>query len=302
MGKKLTQEEFIKRCKKIHDDRYDYSLVNYINNYTKIIIICKKHGEFLQEPQNHLNNHGCNKCGRNICANKTSLSNNDFIQKAIKIHGNKYNYSKTEYINSNKKVIIICSTHKEFLQKPNSHLNGAGCIKCAGYYQLTEKEFINQCKKIHKNKYNYSQTEYKHSRGIITIICKIHGKFLLSGSTHIKGGGCIHCTWGKSGWNSEKWERQAESSKNFDSFKIYIIRCWNENEEFYKIGKTFRNIKERLNNHIPYNYEIIKTIESKNGKYISQLEKKLQKENKEFKYLPKINFEGKYECFSKIKL
>jgi len=129
-GKRLTTEEFIKRAKEVHGDKYDYSKVKYTNKHTKVCIICPIHGEFWQEPNSHLYGCGCNECW--LTKNLTSkLSNTEkFIKKARKVHGNKYDYSKVEYKHSLKKICIICPTHGEFWMKPNDHLNGQGCKMC----------------------------------------------------------------------------------------------------------------------------------------------------------------------------
>jgi hypothetical protein len=117
---------FIEKAIKIHGDKYDYSKVNYKNSSTKIIIICKIHGEFLQIPNKHLSKSGCIECGK-----KNKLTLEKFIEKAQKIHNDKYDYSKVNYINWKTNIIIICKIHGEFQQQPNSHLQGKGCNKCA---------------------------------------------------------------------------------------------------------------------------------------------------------------------------
>ncbi len=122
--KKLTTEEFIKRAKEVHGDKYDYSKVEYKNNKTPVTIICPIHGEFLQKPNNHLLGQGCNKCIRNV------FDTNSFIKKARKVHSNKYDYSKVQYKRTDEKVCIICPEHGEFWQTPCSHLNKHGCPKC----------------------------------------------------------------------------------------------------------------------------------------------------------------------------
>ena len=128
---KLDTLEFIEKAKEIHKDIYDYSKVNYINADTKIIIICKIHGEFTQQPDFHLNR----KCGCPKCFNKSDTL--QFIEKAKKIHGNKYDYSKVEYINNRIHVIIICKKHQEFTQKPFVHLSNHGCPSC-----INKTEFL----------------------------------------------------------------------------------------------------------------------------------------------------------------
>ena len=125
-----TTEDFIKKAKVIHGDKYDYSKVNYINSITNICIICPEHGEFWQTPTNHLMKHGCPKCAfiKNKDVNRSNIKK--FIEKAKVIHGDKYDYSKAEYINNKTKVCIICPKHGEFWQTPHLHLNGCGCPNC----------------------------------------------------------------------------------------------------------------------------------------------------------------------------
>lgn len=124
--KQLTTEEFIKRAKKVHGDKYDYSKVNYITQLDDVIIICPKHGEFLQCAKTHMRGFGCSKCG-----GVYKPTTEEFIENCKKVHGDKYDYSKVEYVNNKSKVMIICKTHGEFLQNPNNHLSGSDCPKCA---------------------------------------------------------------------------------------------------------------------------------------------------------------------------
>lgn len=123
---KLGKKEFAKRSDKIHNYKYDYSKVKYVNNHTKVIIICPIHGEFKQSPTAHLARQGCAKC-----SGVSPLNTNIFIEKARKTHGNKYSYSKVEYTNANTKVVIMCPNHGKFEQSPAHHIEGSGCPKCA---------------------------------------------------------------------------------------------------------------------------------------------------------------------------
>lgn len=118
-------EEFIAKAREVHGDKYDYSKVIYKNNKTKVTIICPEHGEFEQMPNSHLEGKGCRKCAQNEMSN-----NKDFIEKASKIHRNKYDYSLVEYCGNKTKVKIICPTHGVFEQAPNHHLKGVGCPHC----------------------------------------------------------------------------------------------------------------------------------------------------------------------------
>jgi hypothetical protein len=183
---KLTKKDFIDRSNKIHNNTYVYSNVNYINANTKVNITCQKHGVFKQRPSAHINGNGCPKC---IGKNKT---NEEVIKEFIDIHGNKYNYSKVNYINTITPLKIICPIHGEFEQTYNTHKKGHGCPNCVGRNKTTE-EFIKECNIIHKNKYDYSLTNYTKSSDKIKIICPIHGVFTQTASTHLIGGGCQKC-------------------------------------------------------------------------------------------------------------
>jgi very-short-patch-repair endonuclease len=130
---KLDTLSFIEKAKNIHNDRYNYSKVNYVNANTLITIICKEHGEFNQIPDFHINR----KCGCPKCSNNLKNDTSGFIEKANKIHNNKYNYSKVEYINNRKQIIIICNIHGEFMQQPFVHLSSHGCPSC-----INKTEFI----------------------------------------------------------------------------------------------------------------------------------------------------------------
>jgi len=126
----LDLDNFIIRANNIHNNKYDYSLTKYINCKTKVKIICFKHGIFEQTPDSHLHNHGCSKCGIDKTHKKQIKLINEFIEKAKKIHDNKYNYSSVKYQGARKKIKIICPKHGVFEQTPNSHLNGSGCPIC----------------------------------------------------------------------------------------------------------------------------------------------------------------------------
>jgi hypothetical protein len=125
-------KDFIKKAQNKHEDLYDYSKVNYINKNTKVCIICHIHGEFFQKAQIHLMGSGCQKCWKERFILLQRNTKDIFILNAKKTHGEKYNYSKVNYITSYHKVSIICPTHGEFSQKPGAHLAGQGCPKCHG--------------------------------------------------------------------------------------------------------------------------------------------------------------------------
>ena len=128
--KQMHTDKFIEKARNIHGDKYDYSKVEYVNPKEKVCIICQEHGEFWQNPYNHLNGKGCPKCGLKKCADIKRKSIKQFIEEAKKIHGEKYDYSAVEYVNAFEKVKIICPKHGEFWQEPHNHLKGNGCPIC----------------------------------------------------------------------------------------------------------------------------------------------------------------------------
>ena len=186
--KKLSTEEFIKKAKEVHGDKYDYSKVNYANSTTKVCIICPIHGEFWQTPSAHIHQ----KQGCKYCKGK-KLDLDSFIKKARKVHGDKYDYSKVEYKDNKTKVCIICPIHGEFWQKPANHLLGQGCIKCANEYSPSTEEWIEKAKKVHGDRYDYSKSLYVNTVTKICVICPIHGEFWVFPNNHLKGNGCPSC-------------------------------------------------------------------------------------------------------------
>ena len=191
----MTVQEFTEKAKKVHGDKYDYSKVEYINNKTKVCIICPEHGEFWQTPDSHLRGRGCRQCSIKSMKDKQRLSTEDFIEKAKEIHGNKYDYSKVDYVNSQTKVCIICPKHGEFWQTPLNHLKGKGCPDCYGNKKLTYDIFIEKAKKVHGDKYDYSKVVYKNVDKKVCIICPEHGEFWQTPNKHFgkQMQGCPHC-------------------------------------------------------------------------------------------------------------
>lgn len=132
-SRSMTQEEWIERANQIHNYKYDYSKTNYKGAKENVIIICPIHGEFLQNANNHIREDhpsDCPKCAKENQKRLISSNSKEFIEKARQVHGDKYDYSKVEYINAHVPVIIICPKHGEFLQAPCHHLEGSGCPNC----------------------------------------------------------------------------------------------------------------------------------------------------------------------------
>ena len=192
MPKVIDTETFIQKAISVHKDRYDYSKVVYKSAHEKICIICKKHGEFWQRPNAHLNGRNCPECGRESVGNKKRFTTEEFIKRAEAVHKGKYDYSKVEYKTQPEKVCIICKTHGEFWQLPNNHLRGEGCQKCKIDVYDTET-FINKASKLHNNFYDYNKVNYIKTDQKVIIGCPIHGDFLQKPNLHLSGRGCPKC-------------------------------------------------------------------------------------------------------------
>ena len=198
LKRKLTKDQFIEKAKYKHGDRYDYSKVIYINSTTKVIIVCDKHGDFEQTPNDHYAG-GCYKCGRILLATKRLLHQNEIIERFVNIHGDKYDYSLVNYTGIDNNIVIICDIHGEFEQSPQVHIMGCGCqncgiIKYSSSKKMTTQQIIEKAKYKHGDRYDYSKTIYCGIYEPIIIICKKHGEFLQKPNNHINAGaGCHKC-------------------------------------------------------------------------------------------------------------
>lgn len=191
---KKTTEQFIEEANIVHDGKYDYSKSDYKGKDIKVCIICPEHGEFWQTPHNHLNGAGCPKCKYEKFSENLKDTTETFIEKAKLVHGDKYDYSKVEYVDSHTKVCIICPEHGEFWQKPNNHIHGWGCAKCSGMAKKTTEQFIEESKNLYPEKYTYDKTEYVNNKTPLIITCKKHGDFKVYPNDHLKGQECPECT------------------------------------------------------------------------------------------------------------
>lgn len=192
MPKKLTREEFIERARKVHGERYDYSKVVYTDCFTPVVIVCPKHGEFVQKPTAHLGGHGCRCCYDESLVGKNKYDLEAFIKKARETHGNKYDYSAVKYVNTTTPVAIICPIHGRFMQKPRDHFM-YGCRLCGGRTKMNNESFIKAAKRTHGERYDYSMVDYVSSIKKVKIACPKHGVFLQTPRSHIHGDGCPKC-------------------------------------------------------------------------------------------------------------
>ena len=285
--RKLTQSQFIKDAIVVHNDKYDYSKVKFVNRITEITIICPVHGEFLQTPASHRRGVGCR-----LCANSAKVVGVDkFIKNAVVVHNNKYNYNNTVYVKAKEGVTIICPIHGEFTQTPNAHLRGQGCPDCGRNTtnmarRMNTKQFIEKAKSTHGNKYDYSITKYVCSNTKVKIICQIHGEFEQIPTDHLSKKGCPDCA--KNGFQPSK-----------PAYLYYLKITTDTNQVLYKIGITNRTVNERFNLTDLNKIEIVKQKLYADGAEALKWETRLKRMYKEYQYKgPDILSSGNTELFT----
>lgn len=195
---RMPLEIFIAKAKACHTIDYDYSKVKFSSVKDLIEIVCPIHGTFFQRASKHLEGCDCPECATIARGLKNKSTKEEFIEKANKIHNNRYNYSKIIYSGVYNKVAIICPIHGKFMQSPQVHLQGKGCPICgkASKFEkqsLTEEEFKERANEIHNNFYDYSKMIYKGYNNKIAIGCPIHGFFEQTPAGHLVGHGCPIC-------------------------------------------------------------------------------------------------------------
>lgn len=189
---KRQKDHFLKRI-----DNSKWTVIDFKNNMD-VSVQCKKCGHIRHTNANNVYRFGCKLCAANEHANKTRSNTEEFIQKAQRVHGDRYNYSKVNYINCKTPVIIICKEHGEFKQNVNHHLQGEGCPECrCNNIRSNTAEFIAKAIRIHGDQYDYKFVNYKHSMSHVKIICKKHGIFMQTPNSHLRGEGCPLCNESK---------------------------------------------------------------------------------------------------------
>lgn len=237
-----TSESFTIAAKNVHGELYDYSKVHYINNATAVEIVCPEHGSFWQTPINHINkSNKCPDCQKLYSAEKRTLDTEEFITRAQQTHGDRYSYIFSEYTSSTEPIKILCHNHGVFTMPPAAHIAGSGCKLCgleatAEARSLGKQTIIKRFKEVHKDLYDYSlvQESVKTSNKV-DIICKIHGVFKQSVNDHLRGCGCPSC-------NSGPFNPHLPT-------RLYYLEVKHEDQLFYKIGITTREIDKRFSKH-----------------------------------------------------
>lgn len=189
----ISLGKMLDKAKIIHNDKYDYSKVKFVNANDKVEIICPEHGSFWQGLYAHtVKGNKCPNCNKD----SEKMTQEDFIARAITVHGEKYDYSKVEYRTRIAPVIVVCKTHGEFSLRPGSHLEGIGCKACfLDRYRSTTEEFIRKAKEIHGDTYDYSKVKYRGNKRPVEIVCRTHGSFWQRPNSHLSTRcGCRFCS------------------------------------------------------------------------------------------------------------
>jgi len=230
--KKINSNHFINAMNEIHNNKYSY-IDGYKNMKTKIKIKCEKHGIFYLYPIHHKNGQGCKKCKMD---KHNELKLFKFINNANIKHNFKFRYDKFIYNGYNKKSIITCPIHGDFLMSSYSHLKGRECKKCKIDEQTkTNKQFLLDANKIHNNFYIYPE-KYVNSNRKMLIICPLHGSFYQLPKNHTSNKqGCPKC-------NRSNGELEIEMLLNDFNLK-YIIE--------YKFEKCINKLPLPFDFYLP---------------------------------------------------
>jgi len=298
-GKKVVDKiSFIAEASKLHSGKYDYSEVDYVNSQTKVKIQCPLHGEFGQVPNSHLSGRGCPYCGG------TKKSNLDeFVEKAIKKYGHRFDYSESNYETNKSTISIVCKRHGLFFTTPDHHLSknteNGGCQSCR-YEQMQEKTrkdtswFVHKAKEVHGDKYDYTKSEYVLGRKKLSIICVMHGEFIQEATSHLQGHGCPDCSLENSGWGQSGYYGTSEPSN------IYILKMDNS---FIKVGLS-RDVRYRMykiQQESKYTVEKVRSFAGK-ANDLFELEQKILRRSGLKRFYPEASFGGQSECLEMSEL
>lgn len=223
--------------------------------------------------------------------NKLAMSKRtteEFISLAKIKHGDKYDYSKVEYVDKKTKVCIICPEHGEFWQTPDSHLQGKGCRLCGWQHssqiQMKSAErFIEQARTIHRDKYDYTNVVYKNDKTSVEIICPEHGVFQQKPNKHLQGRGCPLCA--VESRKRLKYGVAVNDMRNQEGTKCYAVwdgilqRCFGSNRLKHNPSYadcsvcnewlTYSNFKRWFDAHYVEGYELDKDIFRRDDKTYS---------------------------------
>ena len=268
-----------KRLLEKHNNKYSYSKAVFVKSTNKMIIICPIHGEFEQAPTEHLKGAGCPKCALEYTASKRRRTTENFIQEAKQVHGDKYDYSKTTYVNSATKVTITCPIHGDFEQLPGAHtVNRYGCIKCGREVRSLKissntADFIAKARKVHNDIYTYENTEYINSTSKVYIRCRTHGYFHMRPNDHLNGQCCPLCT-GSRGFQ-----------KTLPAYLYYLKITTDDDKVVYKIGITNNSVEQRYGITDLKKIEVLNIVKYDVGLDAYNEEQRILKQYSSYKYV-----------------
>lgn len=297
--KRNDSDDFFERAYEVHGDRYDYRNTKYVKSLEKVEIICGEHGGFWQTPSHHLSGQGCPECG-----GRRSLSKNSgqwFIEKAERVHKDKYEYDQVVYVSAMAKVKIACRLHGDFLQTPAHHLSGNGCPECGGRRNLSKNSgqwFIEKSKLTHGSKYDYSNVFYTKSNTLVSIGCPKHGLFKQCPSDHVKGQGCPKCFKVKmlrgDYWNDASSYGLIGFYGTLEQSNLYILRL---DDHSIKVGLA-KSITSRMNTIYKESGYSVEKLYSVSGPAFKLfvLEQTILRLSNMKQHVPDVKFGGDSEC------
>lgn len=298
----MNTSEFIKEAEKVHGvGTWDYTKTTYLSKNKNVTIGCPEHGDFSQRAARHLAGNKCTDCVRTGKLNPIRKTPEDVLATFDKVHGNVYTYGPIpDRANNSTKISISCELHGWFDQSINCHSMGHGCPKCksikqsAAVIKMKEAQFKQKVGLRHNFKYTYENVNYTGHANKISITCKEHGDFSQTPRNHIAGQGCPKC--GLFGYKKRDFLKRCKNVSGL----LYIIRCYNTQEEFIKIGITSKNsVNARYigNLKMPYLYEVLWELYA-DAASVYDKEKLIHNSLKAYSYNPSIKFSGMSECFT----
>ena len=237
---------------------------------------------------------------------KPKISTEKFIIDCGLIHGNFYDYSQTIYTGAHNYLNITCPVHGLFKIKAYAHKGGKqGCSHCGKIKANVKKsikfnEFLKRSISKHGDFYTYDESTYISMAENTKITCPDHGDFIQSAGIHSLGHGCPKCGRNLNGFARTNFKNLCDKN-NHGIGTLYLIKCWDESELFYKVGITsHKNKKARFHGKfMPYSYEFVFLIDD-DASIIYDLETQIHRLLRSYKYAPLLHFKGETECFKKI--
>jgi len=222
-AKFLSNDDFIKKAKEVHHEKYIYSKTKYVRYREKIIVTCPIHGDFYVLAGKHLQGNGCAKCYRE----RSKVDSDYFLVKTKSLYSEQYDYSKVKYQGAFRKVEIVCPEHGSFFTTPSNFWRGNGCPTCQKNKSILKnwEKFLKKFVNIFENQYLYHKAHYRSSHRKIEIVCKKHGSFWQTPASHSTGSGCPLCSISKGEKAVEKFLKE---SKNTYTAQYRIAECRNK--------------------------------------------------------------------------